>query len=109
LSEAVAVIAGIAMQLSDEGCQIISSQCLFGGMQWDILILLKLKQTLIILFVAGLCVQETLQRNEIISLITKCEARTGWPMSTLCDELRQEWKRIDSTDDSRDAGVNMPP
>ena len=31
LSEAVAVICGIAMELTDEGCQIVSAQCLYGG------------------------------------------------------------------------------
>jgi hypothetical protein len=31
LSEAVAAICGMAMELKDEGCQIVSSQCLFGG------------------------------------------------------------------------------
>lgn len=31
LCDAVAVIVGIAMYLSDDGCQIISAQCLFGG------------------------------------------------------------------------------
>jgi len=31
LSEAVAVICGIALELRDEGCQIVSAQCLYGG------------------------------------------------------------------------------
>lgn len=31
LSEAVAMICGIAMELTDEGCQVISAQCLYGG------------------------------------------------------------------------------
>jgi hypothetical protein len=44
-----------------------------------------------ITYIAGLCVQEASQRNEIISLISACETRTGWPMSTLREALRQEW------------------
>lgn len=75
LSEAVAVICGIAMELNDEGCQIVSAQCLYG---------------------AGLCVQEVQKRNEIISLINLCEVRTGWPMSTMRDNLFKEWQKIDS-------------
>ena len=31
LSDAVETICGIAMELKDEGCQIISAQCLYGG------------------------------------------------------------------------------
>ncbi|KAH8596272.1 hypothetical protein B0O99DRAFT_619983 [Bisporella sp. PMI_857] len=78
LSEAVAVICGIATELTDEGCQIVSAQCLYG---------------------AGLCVQELQQRNEIISLINLCEARTGWPMLTLRENLYKEWQKIDSDED----------
>ncbi|KAI0598972.1 hypothetical protein F4775DRAFT_583428 [Biscogniauxia sp. FL1348] len=73
LSEAVATICGIAMELKDEGCQILSAQCLFG---------------------AGLCAQDDVKRETIISLIDACEARTGWPMATLRSELRAEWAKI---------------
>ncbi|KAI5917291.1 hypothetical protein F4810DRAFT_697009 [Camillea tinctor] len=72
LSEAVATICGIAMELKDEGCQILSAQCLFG---------------------AGLCAQDDVKRETIISLIDACEARTGWPMATLRSELRAEWAK----------------
>ncbi|KAI1495519.1 hypothetical protein F5X99DRAFT_403291 [Biscogniauxia marginata] len=72
LSEAVATICGIAMELKDEGCQILSAQCLFG---------------------AGLCAQDNIKRETIISLIDSCEARTGWPMVTLRSELRAEWAK----------------
>ncbi|KAH8661565.1 hypothetical protein BGZ60DRAFT_530516 [Tricladium varicosporioides] len=78
LSEAVAAICGMAIELKDEGCQIISSQCLFG---------------------AGLCVQDVAQRTEIIALIELCESRTGWPTSTLRDDLHKEWEKIDSDGD----------
>lgn len=67
-----------------------------------------LPKEILTLCIAGLCVQETSQRNEIISLITNCEARTGWPVSKLCDDLHQEWKRIDFADDRRNDGLNMP-
>ncbi|KAF3769750.1 hypothetical protein M406DRAFT_245423, partial [Cryphonectria parasitica EP155] len=70
LSDAVDAICGIAMELKDEGCQILSAQCLFG---------------------AGLCTQDMKNRDIIIALIRSCEARTGWPMSNLIDDLRAEW------------------
>ncbi|KAI6382748.1 hypothetical protein MCOR25_000557 [Pyricularia grisea] len=74
LSESVANICGIAMELKDQSCQIMSAKCLFG---------------------AGLCVQQQVQQDTIISLIQACEARTGWPMATLQSELRKEWRRSD--------------
>ncbi|KAI1262806.1 hypothetical protein F5Y18DRAFT_396345 [Xylariaceae sp. FL1019] len=72
LSEAVASICGIAMELKDEGCQILSAQCLFG---------------------AGLCAQDEVERCTIISLIDACEARTSWPMAPLRADLQAEWAR----------------
>lgn len=73
LSDAVDTICGIAMELNDEGCQILSAQCLFG---------------------AGLCTQESAKRECILSLIDTCEIRTGWPMATMRDDLRAEWARF---------------
>lgn len=73
LSDAVDVICGIAMELNDEGCQILSAQCLFG---------------------AGLCTQEPAKRECILSLIRTCEMRTGWPMATMTDDLKAEWARF---------------
>lgn len=76
LSESVDTICGIAMELKDEGCQILSAQCLYG---------------------AGLCVQEPKRREKIIALIEACEARVGWaPMSKWRDDLRCEWARVDN-------------
>ncbi|KAK6085983.1 hypothetical protein SCUP234_01382 [Seiridium cupressi] len=72
LSEAVATICGIAMELKDEGSQIMSAQCLFG---------------------AGLCVQDADKRNAVLSLIDACEARTGWPMTALRRDLMAEWAK----------------
>lgn len=75
LSESVDTICGIAMELKDEGCQILSAQCLYG---------------------AGLCVQDVMKREKIIALMEACEARVGWtPMSTWRDDLRREWARAD--------------
>ncbi|KAK7994118.1 hypothetical protein PG989_007499 [Apiospora arundinis] len=73
LHEAVNTICGIAMELRDEGSQIMSAQCLFG---------------------AGLCVQEEDKRKAILSLIDACESRTGWPMAALRDDLISEWARV---------------
>ncbi|KXJ89539.1 hypothetical protein Micbo1qcDRAFT_235312 [Microdochium bolleyi] len=72
LAEAVATICGIAMELKDEGCQIMSAQCLFG---------------------AGLCVQDDVKRNIVLSLIDACEARTGWSMNEMKNDLRTEWAK----------------
>lgn len=73
LSDAVDTICGIAMELKDAGCQILSAQCLFG---------------------AGLCTHDPVKREAIISLISDCEARTGWPILTLKEDLRAEWVTI---------------
>ncbi|KAI0153698.1 putative Zn(II)2Cys6 transcription factor [Pestalotiopsis sp. NC0098] len=72
LSEAVNTICGIAMELRDEGSQIMSAQCLFG---------------------AGLCVQDADKRNVILSLIDSCELRTGWPMASMKKDLLAEWAK----------------
>ncbi|KAM5357038.1 hypothetical protein ACJZ2D_016677 [Fusarium nematophilum] len=75
LSEAVDTICGIAMELKEEGCQIMSAQCLYG---------------------AGLCVQECKKREGILALMEACEARVGWaPMGMWRDDLRHEWAKAD--------------
>lgn len=93
LSEAVATICGIAMELKDEGCQIISAYCLFGGMfLWLESFLCTFNFCTFVDFgLAGLCVQDEVKRNAIISLIDECEKRTGWPMEPLRHDLRAEW------------------
>ncbi|KAI0144494.1 hypothetical protein GGR57DRAFT_332554 [Xylariaceae sp. FL1272] len=78
LSEAVATICGIAMELKDEGCQILSAQCLFG---------------------AGLCAQDEVQRCTVVSLIDACEARTSWPMASLRADLQREWAKNGGRED----------
>ncbi|KAL3444521.1 hypothetical protein BJX65DRAFT_297645 [Aspergillus insuetus] len=72
LNDAIATICGIAMELTDPSCQIISAQCLFG---------------------AGLCVQDEAKQETIVSFIQACGARTGWPMATMLEDLRMEWRR----------------
>ncbi|KAL1619953.1 hypothetical protein SLS56_009872 [Neofusicoccum ribis] len=42
-------------------------------------------------FSAGLCVQDTKQREAILELIKKCRNRTGWPIKPLEDELQTLW------------------
>ncbi|KAK1978915.1 hypothetical protein LZ30DRAFT_198097 [Colletotrichum cereale] len=75
LSEAVDTICGIAMELTDEGCQILSAQCLYG---------------------AGLCVQDPAKREKILSLMEKSEDMVGWtPMATWRNDLRQAWANAD--------------
>lgn len=73
LSDAVDSICGIAKELKDEGSQILSAQCLFG---------------------AGLCTQDPMKQESIISLINDCERRAEWPMSTLTADLRAEWAKV---------------
>jgi hypothetical protein len=58
--------------------------------------------TLLKVWGAGLCVQDSAQRGQIISLIDACEARTGWPMSTLREDLHKEWQKADSDDQDQD-------
>lgn len=75
LAEAVETICGIAMELKEESCQIMSAQCLYG---------------------AGLCVHDPVKREKIISMMEECESRVGWtPMATWRDDLRLEWVKAD--------------
>ena len=57
---------------------------------------------LLMVWGAGLCVHDSSERVQIISLIDACEARTGWPMSTLREDLRKEWQKVDSDDQGQD-------
>ncbi|OAA53314.1 Fungal transcriptional regulatory protein [Cordyceps fumosorosea ARSEF 2679] len=78
LSEAVNTICGIAMRLTEEGCQVLSAQCLYG---------------------AGLCVTEAARRERIVRLMEDCEARVGWPpMARWREDLRRDWERADADD-----------
>lgn len=75
LTQAVDTICGIAMDLKDQACQILSAQCLYG---------------------AGLCLQDIKKREKVISLMEACEARASWaPMKMWRDDLRMEWAKAD--------------
>ncbi|KAK8062728.1 fungal transcriptional regulatory protein [Apiospora hydei] len=80
LHEAVNTICGIAMELRDEGSQIMSAQCLFG--------VPRQAQN------HDLCAPVADTWWAILSLIDACEARTGWPMAALRDDLMAEWARV---------------
>ncbi|KAF5977897.1 hypothetical protein FCOIX_6229 [Fusarium coicis] len=81
LTQSVDTICGIAMDLKDEACQIVSAQCLYG---------------------AGLCLQDAHKREKVISLMEACEARVNWvPMKMWRDDLRTEWAKADQ-EGSRD-------
>jgi hypothetical protein len=54
---------------------------------------------------AGLCVQDAAQRAEVISLIKLCEARIGWPMSTMREDLYKEWNKVDSDEKDEDTRI----
>ncbi|EJT75874.1 hypothetical protein GGTG_05803 [Gaeumannomyces tritici R3-111a-1] len=75
LAEAVEAICGIAMEMTDHGCQLMSARCLFG---------------------AGLCVQTAAQQEGILELMEACEARSGWPLDAMRDDLRAEWRKRDT-------------
>ncbi|KAK0383789.1 hypothetical protein NLU13_9700 [Sarocladium strictum] len=76
LASAVEIICGIAMELKDEGYQILCAQYLYG---------------------AGICVQDALKRQKIIQLMEECESRVKWaPIATWRDDLRMEWAKADS-------------
>lgn len=70
LARCVGYICGIAMTLSDDASCIMSSQCLF---------------------IAGMCIQDVLQREAVIKLIDSCRQRTGWPIKSLSEELKEFW------------------
>lgn len=75
LAQAVEIICGIAMELHEESCQVISAECLYG---------------------AGLCVHDPAKREKIITMMEDCERRTGWaPMATWREDLRLEWVKAD--------------
>lgn len=75
LTAAVETICGVAMELEDEACQVLSAQCLY---------------------VAGLCVQDGRRRDAVLGLMERCEERVRWaPMTIWREDLRREWAKID--------------
>lgn len=73
LVKSVNTICGIAMPMNDDASSLISSQCLF---------------------IAGMCVQDSRQREALVSMIDACQHRTGWPTRSLSGELSAEWRKI---------------
>ncbi|OBT93533.2 hypothetical protein VE01_08290 [Pseudogymnoascus verrucosus] len=74
LAKAAETVCGIAMTLTDAASSLVSSQCLY---------------------IAGLCIQDSRQREAVISLIDACHRRTGWPTRSLSHDLREEWQQSD--------------
>jgi hypothetical protein len=77
LSEAVNVICGIAMTITDEPSTVSSTQCLFA---------------------AGLYTRDRdpRKREAIVRLIDTHQMRTGWPVHSLSEELQAHWTVVDA-------------
>ncbi len=85
------------MELKDEGCQILSAQCLYGGeFRYVGASAEGCFPRLLTRVAAGLCVQDQMRREKIISMIEDCEMRTGWPMAPWRRDLREEWAKVDN-------------
>ncbi|KAL3464949.1 fungal-specific transcription factor domain-containing protein [Aspergillus heterothallicus] len=75
IRQCVEIICGIAMALKDDGSSLISSQCLF---------------------IAGMFTQDSRSRECVLDLLESCRQRTGWPVHSFGDELKQQWKALES-------------
>jgi len=71
--QSIDTICGIAMTLEDEPASVMSTQCVFA---------------------AGLYAREDSKRQEIKKLLTLHQSRTGWPPSSLAEELEAEWRSL---------------
>ncbi|KAL4764164.1 Zn(II)2Cys6 transcription factor [Aspergillus foveolatus] len=71
IRQCVEIICGIAMALNDDASGIISSQCIF---------------------IAGMFTQGSHSRECVLDLLDFCRRRTGWPVHSFGDELKQIWK-----------------
>ncbi|PVH79520.1 hypothetical protein DL98DRAFT_560777 [Cadophora sp. DSE1049] len=70
ISRYVNNICGIAMTLNDNASSVMCSQCLY---------------------IAGMCIQDSRQRQAVLQMIDACRRRSGWPVSSLGDELQAFW------------------
>ncbi|CAD0112266.1 unnamed protein product [Aureobasidium uvarum] len=70
LDNAIDQIGGIACTTSDTSATIISTQCLFA---------------------AGLNLRDSVKREHIVRLLRSHQARTGWPVTDLAEDLQAEW------------------
>ncbi|KAL5050532.1 hypothetical protein BDW71DRAFT_102098 [Aspergillus fruticulosus] len=75
IRQCVEIICGIAMTLKDDASGLISSQCIF---------------------IAGMFTQESNSRECVLNLLESCRRRTGWPVHSFGDELKQLWKTLES-------------
>ncbi|KAL3479968.1 fungal-specific transcription factor domain-containing protein [Aspergillus californicus] len=82
--QCVEIICGIAMALKDDGSSLMSSQCLF---------------------IAGIFTQDGRSRECILDLLDLCRRRTGWPVRSFGDELRQSWKAFESCQTPNGEGI----
>ncbi|KAL4873050.1 hypothetical protein BDV12DRAFT_115907 [Aspergillus spectabilis] len=75
IRQGVEIICGIAMTLKDDASSLISSQCLF---------------------IAGMFTQDSRSRECVLDLLESCRRRTGWPVHSFGDELKQLWVTSES-------------
>ncbi|KAL4739431.1 fungal-specific transcription factor domain-containing protein [Aspergillus similis] len=75
IRQCVEIICGIAMTLNDDASGLISSQCIF---------------------IAGMFTQGSNSRECVLDLLESCRRRTGWPVHSFGDELKQIWKSHES-------------
>ncbi|KAL2857995.1 fungal-specific transcription factor domain-containing protein [Aspergillus pseudoustus] len=84
IRQCVEIICGIAMALKDDGSSLISSQCLF---------------------IAGMFTQDSRSRECVLDLLGSCRERTGWPVHSFGNELKQLWKTYKSHEEHDGAGT----
>ncbi|KAF4619046.1 hypothetical protein G7Y89_g14800 [Cudoniella acicularis] len=70
IASLVANICGIAMTLTDNASSVMSSQCLY---------------------IAGMCIQDSRQRQAVLGMLDSCRQRIGWPIKSLGEELQAFW------------------
>ncbi|KAL5339456.1 fungal-specific transcription factor domain-containing protein [Aspergillus crustosus] len=75
IRQGVEIICGIAMTLKDDASSLISSECLF---------------------IAGMFTQDSRSRECVLDLLESCRRRTGWPVHSFGDELKQVWMTSES-------------
>ncbi|KZL68855.1 Zn(II)2Cys6 transcription factor [Colletotrichum tofieldiae] len=71
LMECVKRVCGIGMTLTDYPSSIMSSQCLF---------------------IAGLPLENSRERNCVLEMLDACRDRSGWPIKPLGEELKARWE-----------------
>ncbi|KAL5001838.1 hypothetical protein BDV10DRAFT_158825 [Aspergillus recurvatus] len=71
------------MTLKDEASSLISSQCIFIGT------LNLFYESCILTSSAGMFTQRSNSRECVLDLLESCQRRTGWPVHSFGDELKQ--------------------